>query len=261
MFIGKRSFKICFLLYAACVLFLLENALAQSAEHEEQLQSSGYPCTGYDPVRQVWGWQGTYQRPTIKCPKDYAFFGIAQPWGEAHKNRVIIGNCCRLPSSDILSNEHIVTYGECPDGFVVTGVMIEQKSKGNASSSSQGNIRCSKINDARYSLGPLRGGIHWGISNSSAYPWQEKKRIRRNQIPLAIRYGVARESLSRIQYTGCVGSPIGSLFVGARTRNCKDTLWREVYEIDPQAGKQKIQMFPKCKKLDSLFSPTPRCVE
>lgn len=155
-----------------------------------------------------------------------------------------------------------MSVARCLDGFVVTGIRQTRASCDPTNTGLKGCdqvFRCTKINSDRYVLGPVTKGSLWGIDSSSAYPWKKRKHIRQNEIPPAIRYGIARGSLHHISHSGCIGDPIGSLLVGRKGRRCKDTLWREVLE---RSGDKvvKIKLYPECRALDNIYSNEPICV-
>lgn len=248
------------LLFIAVFPFNLHAQLADALREQETASSPGYPCVGYLPPTDTWGWKELSHHAWNECPPGYAFFGVERPFGKWEAEDVPLhGNCCRLPAGDILTEEHLITRGACPDGYVITGMRMVGVSYADCPKDCGRKIRCTKINQKDYALGPIRKGVHWGVNSSAAFPWKEKKSIRRNQIPLAIRYGVARQMRARVGNDGCVGDPIGSLLIGARALGCVNTLWREVFKVLDRGEKKRMQMYPECKDISSVFSPDPKC--
>lgn len=228
-----------------------------SGEQGESIiaQKNGFVCVGFNKTSQKWGWKH-YRESWIKCPPHHAFFGVNKSHSRREMEHVSLhGNCCRLPADDILTEKHIESTTYCPDQFVATGL---QGRAGNPKSVS--HLRCTKINTDKYSLGKPHRGVRWGVESSAAFPWHERKSIRRNQIPMAIRYGIGRYLKSVFTVSGCVGEPIGSLLVGKEFSNCKGLFWKQLLRKTEDKGLRPVTMFPKCRDIDDVFSPDAKCL-
>ena len=252
------------MLFGAVVLVLHDSALARSEDTEAvgSAVESGYICLGYHPENNAWGWADLPPGFSWLCPPGYAFFSITHPCCHKQPEQLLVaGNCCRLPRADILTDQHLTAVGSCPDGFVATGILWNTRGAAAPYQDPGRGFRCTRINSTRYALGQVHPGTMWGIDAASAFPWQEQKRIRRDQIPLAIRFGAARRTSAALDSGGCIGNPIGSLFVGLKARHCQGTLWAEVFEITAEGKKESLRMFPQCLSIDDLFSPEAKCLK
>lgn len=230
---------------------------------EASAPSEGYVCVGYHPHFKVWGHPYTESGDWIECPPHYAFFGIKKPQsGYKEAGILILGSCCRLPAEDILTDDHRIVDMQCPEGSIVTG-SAHRPCLPDAPEPCRRPLRCTRINSKKYSLGPTHPGTFWGISSSSAFPWKEKKHIRRNQIPIAIRYGISRTSRTSFWPNGCVGDPIGSLLVGKGRSRCSGTFWRQLLYRSTRgesAERTPVKMFPECQKITGVFSEEATCL-
>lgn len=221
------------------------------------LAHKGYVCTASEYITDVALTKGD---PFLMCPPQHAFFGLHSAYTNSNASKVLVlGNCCRLPFDDVLSSEHKIVQTRCPDDYVVTGI------NGNYGWPDRVKpFRCTRINTKKYSLAPATTGVRWGYSASSAFPWQERKFIRRDEIPLAIRYGISRVGILHFSSSGCIGEPPGSLFVGRVGSRCRATLWQELrYRKITEIGddSKSVVMFPDCALPPDIFSKEASCVE
>lgn len=220
-------------------------------------------CSGYDSQRGVWGMKAVKALLRSKdnqwfyCGPDQAYYGIRVP--RPGRIASVLANCCPLPSADILTDEHIVSSKPCPPGYVVTGTLW-QDAEANCGKYCLGKMRCTRINQGRYRLGPRKIGVAWGPDVTAAFPWKEVKQIRRDEIPPAIRFGISRLERDVFTYSGCVGDPFGSLFVGADDHACKNTYWQQLFKRE-SSGDTPITMFPRCLRVTGVLSQTPKCVK
>lgn len=195
------------------------------------------------------------------CPPNTVFLGTAMGTGRhSPENAPLLSSCCRVPAEDLLTNRHVFEAAICPPEHVVTGVLLAA----NPALALKRNIRCTEINSDRYQLGTLTYGVFWGVSTKASFPWKEQKRIRTDEVPLAIRYGLSRMERRIFSGAGCVGDPPGSLLVGKRSMRCKGLLFRELQYRgrpgDPPKG-TAVDLIPECRSINNVFSPDARCIE
>ena len=214
-------------------------------------------------VGEYGGKWGRNSRETIvdgvaMCPPGHAIYGTSTVVGSPAESKYIHVRalCCPLPSTDILLQEHLFVEVECPDGFVVTGVSPRQECD-----TCVGRLRCTKIDQSRYELGPETNGSLFSVAPLD-YPWKEETVRRFDEIPAGIRYGLPRLSQHAWEHSGCVGEPYGSLLVGKRNKRCKGIKFRQLFFAE-NAGTRKgmpVPMFPVCEKLSSKYSKDPQCI-
>lgn len=248
-----------FVLALALPPLAIENAVAEEKELTVSKKPSsilstqkeqGYACTGYHPTEKNWGTLYSSVKRWVHCPPQWGIMGTTNPRGNYEKGQVLlIANCCPLPFSDILSSEHILADWQCPKGFVITGMELHGKCN-----TCTKQIRCTKLNTKKYDLGQPKQGIHWGLDTSSAFPWKENKMIRRDEIPLAIRLGIARGKRGFLFESGCVGDPIGSLLTAKKKADCKGLLWQRLFHKHSNGKRTPVTMFPNCKQPPKIFS-------
>jgi hypothetical protein len=191
------------------------------------------------------------------CPAGYAAYGARFGAGSSissGENVAVYVDCCPLPASDILLDEHVVSFEQCPEGHVVTGGVPETLCK-----SCRKTLRCTKVNLARYRLEGPEPGTFWGFG--SPY-WQEKRHMLRGHLPAAVRYGLGRADRVYWFPRGCTGSPVGSLLTGKSAKWCFGLSFRRLtfagVNGDPKAG-TAVPMYPDCDDLSDIFAPSPRC--
>lgn len=251
------------------VLILFLSLPLTSAAAEETATSSALKqnssltniCTGYNSLNEHWGLKfRTKEGRWLYCPPHHVFFGVINPSGSFLGEQVRVnGTCCPLPRMDILSNIHVVAKAMCPENTVATGTFLLPCARNQKDCSRP--LRCTRINETLYSLAPPKTGIFWGVGAAGAFPWVEPKRIRRNEIPLAIRFGVARRNRTQFNVNGCVGDPIGSVLVGKRDSTCNGMIWKQILVKGTQKQEAKpFPMFPDCIDIYPFFSKSAKCI-
>lgn len=251
------------ILVSAIVLSFSVRIISAEEHSPKQTSTLWNPrvCSGFQIQTGDWGIDESRvhrKKRWLLCQDDEAYFGVAKVWMD--NNQSVQGNCCPLPAKDIFTGKHLIVRDICPEGYAATGVLWAPPSHPKEDQEKPNRIRCSKINDSLYRLAAAKPGIQWGLSSSGAFPWHERKRIRLDQIPLGIRYGIARETRQTFLNSGCVAERIGGLFVGVDGELCKATYWRQLYRREVE-GDIPLKMFPDCKKITKLLSPNPVCVE
>ena len=211
-----------------------------------------YICLGYTSRQefQKWGVIGN------ECPEGYAYLSAERQRISAKEPGPIIGSCCRLPAPDILTEERVEREKSCPEGFVAIGA----KNSHGGAGWKKPQLVCARVNGTRYRLGPKVPGVFWGVS--LALP-NVAPTLLREQIPLAIRYGVQRYDYRTWDNHGCLGNPWGALLVDLAEDNCSESFYRELqytgqYPGDPGPG-TPVKMFPDCSELENIFDPTSGC--
>lgn len=230
------------------------SAAAVDSQHQPKV------CLGYNALYKRWGPLSSDEGADLHyCPDNYAFFGTVVPLGAQRAGRHIslLGYCCPLPAKDILLEDHLEEYEQCPDGYVATGSQAWQC----RSEECQMLMRCTKINSERYQLGPAKTGIAWGIRGR--YPWKEKKTIKRVELPIAVRWGLTRRGKIDRANEGCVGDPIGSLLAAKTSKRCKGFYFRQLQfrgrAGDPPAG-TAVRMYPDCRDITDELDPEGVCI-
>ena len=142
-------------------------------------------CIGFNTEENRWGdnWG--------MCPANHALYGVQDPAGRqgpAEKIRASMA-CCQLPSTDILTEEHVFATEKCPDGYVSTGNMTTGKPE-----SRNYFMRCAKINEEKYQLGEPTAALYWGHGHAG---WRNSQRITWENIPASMRYAHGRQGRSR----------------------------------------------------------------
>ncbi len=228
------------------------------AEHSKVTAPRGHQpqiCSGHlvYAQRKIWG-----RVLGEDCPKNHAIYGNLPPMVSrytAAERIPLHAFCCPLPAEDILLEERIAVTTECPDGFVGTGV------RSDACENCYDQIICTRINSARYRLGPVSEGVHWG---SSSHVWKNSRHLERAEVPAALRLGVSRVSRFAWEEAGCIGFPLGSLLVAKSSKRCKGFRYRSLVYAgapgDPTSG-TAVQMFAECTTVTDLYSEVPNCVE
>ncbi len=209
--------------------------------------SGPYVCLGFNP--------GDDSLPPsfhtgLNCAENYAPYAVERGMGN-------LLSCCRLPSDDVLTKETVLKKQPiCPPDFVLTGGLIVHT----GDSGSDPMFRCTRINTNRYRLGAPRGAELLGESSTM---WNADRRYVRTELPLAIRFGINRQSVLRWGKNGCIGQPIGSLLTGVDGKECSSKVFRELQyagaEGDPGAG-TPVKMFPDCASLAEVNDPNSGCV-
>ncbi len=189
------------------------------------------------------------------CPPNYAVFAVNTPGGsrsqsaEQVKVRAI---CCPLPSEDMLSNEHVRVFDTCPEGFVVTSATSDP-----LCADCRKSMRCTKLNQAKYQLGPLLPGAYWGHGSAS---WKQQDVVNRVNAPGSLRQALGRTGRYNWELQGCTGYPWGSLMVSKSTKRCQGFGFRQLLRLGENAEAAVIPVFQNCATIDDIYSKTPRCV-
>ena len=200
-------------------------------------------CLGYNPFAPL-GSGSKWGNQSSLCPQGSAYFGALEGLIPDPVRNTVFASCCRLPRADILLDEHLTASVSCPEGYVITG------SEGTAGSLLE-KVRCTRVNTARYSLGPLREGRYWGNGLSSR---GQREQLQLTDIPAAIRSGIGRVDDTSWAIDGCVGTPVGALLVKKGAKHCQESGYRELLED----GKP-VKMFPECREIEDIFDPTSGC--
>ncbi len=248
------------LFFALHLLFVSRSVCAETQTNSAQVYSSGQErlCLGFNPQKNKWGWAPPADG-WFDCPPHYAFFGVTNPLGRPDAFAVeMYGNCCALPAADILTDDRLEAPSECPDGFIVTGIYLQ----GDPERRLPHPLRCTKVNSDNYVLGAAKPGVHWGLESAASFPWSERKRMRRDELPLAIRYGLMRETFESFTNAGCTGDPVGSLLAGKTDTKCSGFLWRELFLRGGPGGKSimPLRMFPDCAGITDIFDKNAVCI-
>lgn len=211
-----------------------------------------YICLGYTPRQafQKWG------LVSGECPEGYAFLSAERQKISANEYGPILGSCCRLPASDILTAERVEVEATCPDGFVANGA----RNSALPNRLEKPRLVCARVNTKRYRLGSKTSGVFWGISLALQ---NRAPMFLREQIPLAIRYGLERFDYGTWENRGCLGKPWGSLVVTLGGEDCVESSYRELqytgaYSGDPESG-TPVKMYPDCSEIENIFDPTSGC--
>jgi hypothetical protein len=207
------------------------------------------------------------------CPPQHALLGTAPRSGSDSPPRAVglVGVCCQLPSSDILTEEHLFTWDQCPSGYISTGVRLGKDGTCNrhrffrlfkftSCEAEQGyQLRCSKVNTRRYQLGSANNGQAWGNGTTRRFGVSV---LRRSELPPAVRYGLMRREQSVLFSAGCVGTPIGSVLTGKSTKECSGLTFKQIeyrgIDSDPPRG-TAVQMYPNCDSVINPFASEPEC--
>jgi hypothetical protein len=210
-------------------------------------------CIGFDPKDKTWG----YERSM--CPTNYAAYAVDDPGGPERSGPTLDAQlvCCPLPSSDILSEEHVMVEESCPSGYIATG------STGyGCGRECVKKLRCTKINSERYQLGEVTASVYWGNGHAG---WKGSKRIEWEEIPPGMRYSVGRISADKWNIDGCVGYPWGSLLTKKSSKYCRGWYFRQLQFAgkagDPEKG-TPVRMYPACFEVVDHDKPgKARCIE
>ena len=213
------------------------------------------------------------------CAPNHAFYaldrgarGSSELFPRSAAQVGVTGACCRLPADDILDpNEYRYELIRCPAGYVATGGRssvnldrCDNPTDWNCAASQRlanAFIRCTKINEQRYQLARSRSGRLWIEKPNSAR--EHLPPLLHSDLPAGVRSAVGwRQPLDRMP-NGCIGWPIGSLFVEKQGPYCEQHYFRELQYRglpgDPVAG-TPVQMFANCDDVDLSDPNQPRCV-
>lgn len=212
------------------------------------------PCFGFTPVNGKWG------PANHQCPVDHALYSVGDDGGKEREGSTInvSSACCPLPSSDILTDDHVFVSEECPENFVATGASAQPCN----SEYCPVLMRCTRINSERYQLSGTVAAKYWGNGHAG---WRNSKRTEWEDIPAAIRYSVGRSVGSSYGADGCIGYPWGSMLTKKTSKYCggygfKQLQFRGTGD-DPQEG-TPVKMFADCGSVRDPHDPQrAACVE
>lgn len=217
-------------------------------------------CTGFNQSSNSWG--GTANEFSRECGPNEAFMAIrmAGPDPQTRFKEKVWGNCCALPAADILIDRHVWVDEICPPETIVTGICETNL----PASCQSGKFRCTSINTNRYSLDPEQTGVFWGFSSRSSFSWRERKRIKRSDIPVALRNGATKISQYMSAVWGCIGEPAGSLYAGSVGIRCVQSSFRTLrfkgLNGDSPEG-TPVTMLPDCRRLSDEEDPGMQCID
>lgn len=209
-------------------------------------------CVGLAPLNG----SGGPDRQT--CPVNHAMYWVGGDAGK-HKDGTTVNvtaTCCPLPSNDILQEVHVFEPEQCPAETVATGAA--RQACGAASCPVM--LRCTKINTARYQLGPELPAVYWGNGYAG---WRNSERIDWEEIPAALRFAVGREKHAAHGVDGCVGYPWGSLFTKKTSKHCGGNYFKQLQFTgapgDPARG-IPVKMLADCDSIENADDPAQaRC--
>lgn len=238
--------------------------------HAENYQ--GTVCTGFNPERNNWAMVhvslNSCSGEVETCPKGYAIMGVLTQGGKPPDGSYIgmEGTCCKLPD-DALLDEHTYAPIECPAGYVATGgrvatMLADGRTFANPSNCSvyrhlvQFEMRCTKVNDARYLLRDSGGAVEWGwgIHFSTMF----EPRVNKLAIPASLRYGLGRLRRASWKLDGCVGKPFGSLFYRKESKYCSGMHFRQLLYKDTATPVTTIK---NCPHLSNPLDGNAECLE
>lgn len=245
-------------------LFLLGNVGVATGEVEIESTRRHHipkPCVWGHPTEKHSG--NTWSVPVVQvCPEGTAAMSARVRHGPhfiSAEEAPLSIECCPLPATDILTNEHIEASAECPADYIITGAQAYCLGP-DFSEPCNKPIRCTRINKERYQLNSEASGAMWGISSVF---YMEKLHYMKSEIPLALRYALGRLSRYSWQAAGCIGFPFGSLLVKKISgKRCHHLFYRELQYSgvsgDPPKG-TPVKMLPNCTRVSGVFSNNPLC--
>ncbi len=136
---------------------------------------------------------------TVNCPKYYAAYTVDDG------KQPNLG-CCPLPVKDILSKDPGVPKQTCGANEVATGTAGSQ-------------LVCTKINTAKYSLGPAQTTCYVGKGASGSS----------GAGPCGAPNVTLQALVSTMGSDACIGSPFGSLITSWTGKNCGDTAASQLF--------------------------------
>lgn len=217
----------------------------QKINETEQFSTRHQPkiCVGLPNDVGVWG------QSVFECPQHHAAFSL-----DDMKDAGPLGmiDCCPLPAGDMLLDEHVYAFQQdCPDGYVITSTAISRHNP---------KFRCTKVNTARYTLGPALKGVYWGDGLSSP---KEGTRLILQSAPVAMRYAIGRQQLRHWDTDGCIGKDPEAVLTGRSAGACDKLQYKRLLfrglPGDPPEG-TPVPIFPDCIAVVGYQGPSPRCV-
>lgn len=208
-------------------------------------------CVGFNPeASRPWG------ELVEQCAEGYAVMSVDDPARATSTASALMRVlCCPLPSSDMLTDEHVEVEEQCPEDFIVTG-----GSPPIACETCPKKFRCTKINTDRYQLGAPTPAAYWGSGMSM---FHQGSRIHKAAIPVALRFGVGRTGESAWDDDGCISEQWGSVLVTKSRSQCSNYLFRRfeytgAIKGDPAPG-TPVKVLPDCASISSPFDRFPKC--
>ena len=204
-------------------------------------------CVGFNPERNSFG------QEYLACPKGYSYQSVDDPAGKSGPAEHIgaASTCCPLPYADVLTEEHVFAEVSCPEEYIATGAKGWESGPDGTKF-----MRCTKINTARYQLGPMTPGKYWGNGFAG---WQGSDRVDWSEIPAGLRYSVGREAANKWDADGCVGYPWGSLLAKKTSKYCGGMYFRQL-QFKGQGGDPKegtaVKMFADCDEVTNVDDPS-----
>ncbi len=221
-----------------------ENAELHSKNSEERKPSI---CLGYTT-----GANNTNWNRQSECPDGYAFF-------DQDDGSLPAGTCCPLPEEDVLAEEEIFTEDRCPPDSIATGVYWDPEREPGKCPGCFQKLRCRRLNREKYTLSRGVAGVQYGDRSSVSFSGEE---MSRNDLPVALRWGVGRVDLSSLDSDGCVGNPPASVLVGRKGRRCHEMEFAEILRRT-SAGRSgspaRLKMYPDCRSLVDIYDPSQGC--
>ncbi len=185
------------------------------------------------------------------CPEHYAFMEIDDA------GPVALGTCCKLPKSDILTKSFEWMPSACPDDSILTAIQLYPILEVIDNKKQRPYYRCSKINTAKYMLGPPTEGILYGEGGSLSIVSED---LDRSRIPLAARKGFGMIAAGASDPDGCVGKPWGALLTGIKGRDCHQRTFRTLLRKSDNGPPVPVPVLPKCAKLLDIYDPSRGCI-
>lgn len=213
-----------------------------------------YVCTGYRAIASYAKWG----RSVEECPPDYAMFELDDTRHMAN------GVCCRLPSSDILTEERSwISSPECPDDSIVVGTKLEDVTLTNGRMIiGKTSILCARIDTRSYALGPRVPGQYWGTGMSAG---DNEIGTDPRTFESGLRAAVGRSDFENWDLDGCIGSPPGLLLASTAAADCKATVFRQLLRrertTDGKETQVPVVMFRRCRTTPNRFDPLAGCEE
>ncbi len=208
--------------FALLALFVCEFSAPVFAEH--------LPCDGYSPEQKSWGMiagAGTCNTGTAVVFHS-PLVGAERPLEE----RALKFSCCPMPPES-LTTEFFFVGGACPDGSVMTGIRRDPTEAKSSAGAVKLQLRCTKINEERYTLGPRLPGISLEYGRLSWWNrlFGREKWTSRDLLPADFRFGIGRASESTWIGAGCLAVPWGAALTAIGRKNCGQSEFREVLPV------------------------------
>lgn len=234
-----------------------------AARSRAEIPSAQAPCLGFNPENNSWSTAIVNERnPEENCAAGFAIVSASFHGAPANDAASILlfANCCRLPDGALL-DDHVYEPSSCPAGHVASGVKFNSLPDG----SSQYLLRCTRINDIRYSLGEPQPGMYVGWQGEFfrhlylMILGKPETRITRSALPVGIRYAIGRAEENRWNGGTCVSESPGSLLTDKIEKRCGGLQFKPLLQNNKE--KSPIAMYPRCRALSSITDPNARCIQ